>query len=123
MITKPLAATCALGAMVLSSIAPAPATQETDPSMAQLKAQVEELTEKVHSFEEFLESQAAAGEELEAAVARSHAEGFTAGINPKSRETLLGALKAQAEVMKSGAPDKPEAPEKKGSMRGKRRQR
>lgn len=125
MITKPLAVTCALGAMIFSSVAPAPASQDSDSGAAALKTQVEELTKKVESFESFLEGQAAAGKALEAAIARAQAEGFTAGINPSSREALLSGLKAQAEAMKAAGASKSSdsAPEKKGSMRGKRRQR
>jgi hypothetical protein len=124
MITKPLAVTCALGAMIFSSVAPAPASQDTDSGVKALKTQVEELTKKVESFEAFLEGQAAAGKTLEAAISRAQAEGFTAGINPSSREALLGGLRAQAEAMKAaGASKTSDAPKKKESMRGKRRQR
>lgn len=124
MITKPIAVTCALGAMIFSSVAPAPVSQEMDPEFKKLKVQVDELSKKVESFETYLAGQAAAGKSLEAAVSRARAEGFTAGINPSSREALLGGLTAQAEAMKSaGASKAPDAPKKKESMRGKRRQR
>lgn len=124
MITKPIAVTCALGAMVFSSFTPAPVSQEMDPEFIALKTRVDELTKKVETFEKFLTVQAEAGKTLESAVARAQAEGFTAGINPSSREALLGGLKAQAEAMKSAASEKESStPAKRGSMRGKRRQR
>ena len=124
MITKPIAVTCALGAMVFSSLSPAPVSQDLDPAVAALKTEVQELTKKVETFEKFLAAQATAGKTLEGAIARAEAEGFTAGINPSSREALLGGLKAQAEAMKAGADSKAaDAPKEKNSMRGKRRQR
>ena len=123
MITKPIALTCALGAMLFSSVSPAPVSQEMDPAFKALKAEVTALTKKVEGFEKFLESQAAAGKSLEAALTRAKAEGFTAGINPSSREALLGGLRAQAEAMQSGAAKKSDAPKERGSMRGKRRPR
>ena len=77
MITKPLAVTCALGAMVFSSLAPAPASQVEEtpaPSAAALQIKVDELTKKVETFEKFLDAQAAAGKELQAAIVRAEAE-------------------------------------------------
>ncbi|QDV06660.1 hypothetical protein Poly30_21750 [Planctomycetes bacterium Poly30] len=122
MISKSIAVTCALGALFTSNFATAPTSQVTDPQVVALQAEVEALTRKVESFEKFLTAQEKAGKELEAALTKSEAEGFTAGINPGSREILLKGLRAQAAAMQAGGGSSDdEQPEDKGSMRGRRR--
>ena len=95
---------CAGGALIASllSFGPAPAPQQ-DPNkaLAALQAQITELEARVGSCQEFMQQQAAAGKELTEALARSEAEGFTAGINPRSREVLLEGLRTQAKAMQS----------------------
>jgi hypothetical protein len=120
MISKSIAVTCALGAMLASNFAAAPVLQTADPQVKALQTEVQELTKKVESFEKFLAAQEKAGKALDAALTKSEAEGFTAGINPGSREVLLKGLRAQAEAMQAGASAE-EAPEEKRSMRGRRR--
>ncbi len=121
MIRKPIAVTCALGAMVASTLSLSPTAQEVDPQIATLKTEIEALTKKVDSFEKFIAAQEKAGKELESALSKSEDQGFTAGINPGSREVLLKGLRAQAEAMQTGASDDDEEPAGKRSMRGKRR--
>ena len=71
-----------------------------------MEARFEALEREVSALKTFTEAQAAAGAELLDALARCEAEGFTAGINPKSREVLLAGLRAQASAMKAGADEK-----------------
>lgn len=96
---------CAVGALAAAALAfsgPAPTS-----AASQESAEVRALTMKVEALEKkleaFTEAQADAGDALMDAIARSEAEGFTAGINPKSREVLLDGLRAQAKAMKAGA--------------------
>ena len=122
MITKPIATACALGAMIATSLSSAPVSQDVDPQVTGLESQVQALTEKVANLEEFVKAQAVAGKALSGALERAEAGGFTAGINPGSREALLGGLRTQAEAMQVGLDSKKEeAPKERGSMRGKRR--
>lgn len=97
---------CAGSALLATLISfgsgPAEASQE-DPNkvLALLRAEILELEVQVLTCQEFMIQQAAAGKELTEALARSEAEGFTAGINPRSREVLLEGLRAQAKAMQS----------------------
>ena len=115
---------CAGGALIASllSFGPAPTPQQ-DPNkaLAALQAQITELEAKVESCQEFMQQLAAAGKELTEALARSEAEGFTAGINPRSREVLLEGLRTQAKAMQSV--DAKEPSKVTGRRQGRRRDR
>lgn len=99
---------CALGALAAAALAfsspqsPGIGGQKDSLETAAMKARLETLEKEVASLKAFTEAQAAAGAELVDALARSEAEGFTAGINPKSREVLLAGLRAQAKAMQAG---------------------
>ena len=59
--------------------------------------------------ETYLQKQAASVQALGAAADASDEAGFTSGINPKSREILLDALRAQAKAAEAAVPGgKPE---------------
>ena len=77
-------------------------TPSLDPQVAEMKSLVTALEERVAFLEAFAEGQADAGEKLATALTNSEKKGFTAGINPQSREILLKGLRAQAEAMQSG---------------------
>lgn len=121
---------CAFGALlaVAFSFAPGQSAQAAsqpqiggDPQVLALQQEVRALAKEVESLRSFVDAQADAGKELMDAVARSEAEGFTAGINPKSREVLLAGLKTQAKAMQSaGASDEKD---KDTPTRGSRRDR
>ena len=99
--TPLLCAGSALLATLLSfGSGPAQANQE-DPNkvLALLRAEILELELQVLTCQSFMEQQAAAGKELAEALARSEAEGFTAGINPRSREVLLDGLPGQGHAV------------------------
>ena len=116
------ALTCAIGALIASTLSFGLAPQQQDPQITALQQKVTELEEKLETYDAFMASQATAGKTLLDALARSEAEGFTAGINPKSREVLLDGLRAQAEAMQSGAAeddDEGERPSSRGRRRGK----
>ena len=102
MIRSQTVLTCAVGAVIATTLSfGLVPQQETDPQIAALQQKVTALEEKLESYDAFVEAQAKAGETLVDALARSEAEGFTAGINPKSREILLDGLRAQAEAMQT----------------------
>lgn len=111
--------------MVASTLSFSPAApfgaQGSDPEVAKLKTEVEALAKKVESFEAFLTAQEKAGKAFADALSKSEAEGFTAGINPGSREILLEGLRAQADAMQVGAAKDDDEPTGKRNMRGKRR--
>lgn len=123
-------ALCALGALTAAALAfsspqasEAGAGKGTDESAA-MNARVETLEREVTALKAFTEAQAAAGAELLDALARCEAEGFTAGINPRSREVLLAGLRAQASAMKASADGKGDgaAPKPARGDRKRRRQ-
>lgn len=119
---------CAGSALLASllSFGPAPAAggqQDPNKVLAALREQITELETQVEDCKRFMQQQAAAGKELTEALARSEAEGFTAGINPRSREVLLEGLRLQAKAMQAGEA-KPKAKAKDGDRRqGRRRDR
>ena len=111
--------TCAVGALIAASLSFGLSPQDPDPQIAALQLKVTALEEKLESYDTFMAAQAKAGEGLVDALARCEAEGFTAGINPRSREILLEGLRAQAEAMQAGESDDDQGP--RGSTRGRRR--
>ncbi|MEM1447789.1 MAG: hypothetical protein AAF957_23815 [Planctomycetota bacterium] len=114
------AITCALGALAIATVSFGLAPQDPDPQIAALHQKVTELEEKLESYDTFMEAQATAGMELAKALDESEAAGFTAGINPKSREVLLAGLRGQAKAMQSGAEeeDAPQPQTRRGRRRG-----
>lgn len=98
---------CALGALAVASMSfgsgPAATAQlqQKNMELELLKARVEVLETKLEEFTEFAEAQADAGAALEKALSESEAAGFTAGINPKSREVLLSGLRGAADAMQA----------------------
>ena len=113
---------CAVGALLAAGLAFGSVTQKSDPEVAALRKQVELLEEKVEAMSAFVAAQEAAGAVLMDSLARSEAEGFTAGINPKSREILLEGLRTQAKAMQSADLEDDEGEEEdEGGRRGRRR--
>ncbi|MEM8711730.1 MAG: hypothetical protein AAGG01_12315 [Planctomycetota bacterium] len=120
--TPKTALSCAAGAFLAAAAVISPQGDDPSGKIASLEAEVKALSSKVEAFESFLSVQEKAGKELADALARSEAEGFTAGINPGSREILLSGLRAQAEAMQAGkAESDDEEPEGRRSRRGRRR--
>ncbi len=122
MIRSQTVLTCAVGAVIATTLSfGLVPQQETDPQIAALQQKVTALEEKLESYDTFMEAQAKAGETLVDALARSEAEGFTAGINPKSREILLDGLRAQAEAMQTTVGDDDDEGPPVTTGRGRRR--
>lgn len=122
MIRSQTVLTCAVGAVIATTLSfGLVPQQETDPQIAALQQKVTALEEKLESYDAFVEAQAKAGETLVDALARSEAEGFTAGINPKSREILLDGLRAQAEAMQTKVGDEDDEGPPVTTGRGRRR--
>ena len=123
MIRTQLMIPCAALALVVASLSfgSAPQRPQADPELEALKAEVESLNARVEAMEAFAEAQAAAGAELMTALAQSEAKGFTAGINPESREVLLAGLRASAEAMQAGADE--DEDEEEPAARGDRNRR
>ncbi|MEM9801993.1 MAG: hypothetical protein AAGA20_16835 [Planctomycetota bacterium] len=113
---------CATGALIAATLSFGLAPQDPDPEVAALKAKVEDLESKVDAMDAYMAAQSKAGASLMDSLAKSEAEGFTAGINPRSREILLAGLRASAEAMQSGGGDEDEVEEPR-SQRGRRRGR
>ena len=67
----------------------------------------------------YLAAQAQASRELDRAFAQAESQGFTAGINYQSRETLLGGLRAYTSSQRSQLPGAP--PERGPDARASRR--
>ena len=121
-------ATCALGALAATALSfglQAPLQQQGNQDVKALQAKVDELAKTVEYLETFADAQAEAGEALLDALKRSEAEGFTAGINPKSREILLEGLRGSASAMQAAKSKSEDDEEKddKPTRRGRRRGR
>ena len=84
---------------------------------AHAQEEKEALTERVQALEDgqvkiesYLAAQAKASLGLDGALSAVEKAGFTAGINPESREQLLAALRAQSKARQTGLPGQPAAP-------------
>lgn len=116
-------AICALGALLATTFSFGSAVQQSDPEIAALRKEVESLKAEVEDLRAFADGQDAAGAALINSLARCEAEGFTAGINPKSREILLEGLRTQAKAMQTAKDEDKKDDDKDGSRRGRRRGR
>lgn len=90
----PTAALAALGTFGLA----------TGQENAELEAKVAELEARTQEIEGYLANQAKAAETLQKSLDASEKEGFTFGINPRSREILLQAWRARASATASNPP-------------------
>ncbi|MCP5024119.1 MAG: hypothetical protein GY930_20420 [bacterium] len=90
------------------------ATSQGDSDSA-LAQRVQALETSVQKLRGTVETQRNAATALLKSLDAAEKAGFTAGINPKSREILLGAWRAQAKAL--GKPSKKDDKTKKGSRR------
>ncbi|MEO0651850.1 MAG: hypothetical protein AAFZ65_14335 [Planctomycetota bacterium] len=65
----------------------------------------------------YLGRQATQAEKMVSVLADSEARGFTAGINPKSREVLLDGFRAMFDEAQAGVPGAEPEPEGRGGQR------
>lgn len=85
--------------------------------LAELRLEVAETQDLLALTTTYLEAQAKAAKSLEATLKQAESLGFTAGINPNSRETLLSGWRAYLGDQQAGVPrlnepepaDKPKA--------------
>ena len=89
--------------------------------MTRQAAELVALQGRVEALEAFARSQASAEEAFATAAEKARDAGFTAGINPRSRELLLDAWAAKAAAARSAAPGAgPEASEEPAPRRRRR---
>ncbi|HPF13014.1 MAG: hypothetical protein H6830_10030 [Planctomycetes bacterium] len=86
--------------LALSFLALGAMPQGGDP-VAQLTQRVQALEAKVQAMQGTMDAQSKAAKELIISIDEAEKAGFTAGINPRSREILLNAWRAQARAMSS----------------------
>lgn len=67
-----------------------------------------ELEERAERLERYVASLARSSESLAAALQAAEEAGFTAGINPRSRELLLAGWRAHLATQRAGLPKPPE---------------
>ncbi|MFM7281706.1 MAG: hypothetical protein ACKO32_08005 [Planctomycetia bacterium] len=98
---------------------PAPARADTAAELALLRERVDALERlnrqqalTITQTMRYLEAQSKAAAALQEALARSEKEGFTWGINPRSREILLAGWR---ESLASAQKELPSAPAPSGS--------
>lgn len=92
----------AAGALTLSGWVQTPSgLQDPDPNA--------NLLQRIEHIESYLQAQAKSVRATDRALDQAVEEGFTAGINYRSRETLVQAWKAQGQSALKGVPG-PEAP-------------
>ncbi|MDF1836237.1 MAG: hypothetical protein P1V35_00075 [Planctomycetota bacterium] len=101
----------ALGFLTLSAM-------PQDDANAGLALRVQVLEAHVQEMRGSMEAQQKAAAALLTSLDAAEEAGFTAGINPKSREILLGAWRAQAKAL--GSPAKKPEEGKKGKKRSRR---
>ena len=87
-------------------------TQGENQAMAK---RVEALETRVQEVEDYLATQAQAAQVLASALEQSDKEGFTYGINPESRHTLLRGLR---EIAAAAQKDVPGAKQAGGAPNG-----
>lgn len=68
------------------------------------------LEERIVRLERYVEGLAKSSEGLTATLQASEEAGFTAGINPRSRELLLAGWREHLAVLRAGLPKPPAAP-------------
>ena len=87
----------AAGALTLSGWVQTPSeSQDPDPSA--------DLVQRIERIEAYLQTQAKSVRAIDVAIDQAVEEGFTAGINYRSRETLIQAWKAQNQATLKGVP-------------------
>lgn len=69
-----------------------------------LEARVEVLEAQLAEVRAYLQAEAKSAKALSAALDVSEQEGFTFGINPRSREVLLEGFRSHAVVLQQGVP-------------------
>jgi hypothetical protein len=72
-----------------------------NPVNVALASQVQELQTRVEALEAWVAAQQKQAQVTQKALAEAEAAGFTAGINPRSREVLLDAWNAAAKETQS----------------------
>lgn len=80
-------------------------------------ARTVELTERADRLESFVQEISKSSEALAATLTASEEAGFTAGINPRSRELLLEGWRAHLATLRAGLPKPPEPPVEKKPRR------
>jgi uncharacterized coiled-coil protein SlyX len=107
-----------VGAAVLASLAPSAirgaqddAPIELEPRVVALEAQLEtmsktvdELAQKNAQLERFFAAQSRQASALRTSLADAEKNGFTAGINPKSREVLLAGFRGYVDGIEAALP-------------------
>lgn len=73
------------------------------PNSAELKA----LAQRIESIESYLQAQAQAGKQVDAALDQAVTQGFVAGINHNSRRTLVAAWRKRNAALRAGLPGSP----------------
>lgn len=94
--------------------------EDLEATVTRQAAELVALQGRVEALEAFARSQASAEEAFAAAAEKARDAGFTAGINPRSRELLLDAWAAKAAATRSAAPGPPEASEEPAPRRRRR---
>lgn len=113
-------ATALLGAGLLATAStPAASVQDLEPRVAALeteldgiRGQLEAMAEAKADLEAFLAAQRTSVENLRASLSTSEEKGFTAGINPESREVLLSGFRGYLDRIESALPASGDAEKK-----------
>ena len=86
-----------------------------------LAVRVQVLETQVQEMKGMMQAQSKAASEMLISLGEAEKAGFTAGINPRSREILMAAWRAQAKASssssKTGKKGKGEKPSKRGTTR------
>lgn len=72
--------------------------------LAEQRKRVDKQEELIHATVEYLDRQSRAAEDMLSTLDRSEAEGFTAGINYRSRELLLAGWRSHLREVKKDLP-------------------
>ncbi len=80
------------------------AVPQDDGGNAALESRVTELETKLDAVQQYLQAQAEAAGATAKALTSAEAQGYTAGINYESRQTLLGAWRAETAAAQKDVP-------------------
>lgn len=91
--------------------------QDLEPRVAALEGALQrssertrELEERTERLEAYVQGLARSSESLAASLQAAEEAGFTAGINPRSRELLLAGWRSHLATQRAGLPKPPEPP-------------
>lgn len=93
------------------------AVPQDDDKSAALESRVTELETNLEAVQQYLQAQAAAAGATAKALSAAEQQGYAAGINYESRQTLLSAWRAETAAAQKGVPGAKSAKDEKSDSK------